>query len=215
MYLYLDLETIPTQREDAKRRVMENVKAPKNYKDEAKIAEYKKEHADDAWRQTALSGDYGEIVVACYAIGDGELRTYVRDTIDEPTLLETLYAAIKHDCGRQYPTIVGHNLAFDLRFLHHRSIVFGVRPPFHLPYNTAPWQSAYVDTMYEWCGAKGSIKLTELCNVLDVDVGHDDTIDGSMVWDTWNSGDHDTVMSHCIADVKRVREVHKRLTFTV
>ena len=211
MYLYLDIETIPTQRDDIRAEMPERVKVPSNYKDEAKIAAYRAEHADHAWRQTALSGDYGEIVVACYAIDDGLVNVFHHSEGEAP-LLEMFYADIKRGCAGQYPTIVGHNVAFDLRFLHHRSIVHEVRPPFYLPYNAAPWQSRYVDTMYEWCGAKGGIKLTEICRVLGIDIGHEDTIDGSMVWDTWNAGDVDTVAQHCVADVERVRAVHQRLT---
>jgi len=216
MYLYLDIETIPTQREDIRAEMPDRVKVPANYRDEAKIAAYRAEHADHAWRQTALSGDYGEIVVVAWAIDDGDVKCAVKTdgTPAEWVMIREMYCEWKENFAGQHPTIVGHNVAFDLRFLHHRSVIHGLRSPFYLPYNSAPWQSRYVDTMYEWVGAKGGIKLTELCRVLGIDIGHEDTIDGSQVWDTWNAGDTDTVLQHCIADVERVRAVHKRLTFT-
>lgn len=215
MYLYLDIETIPTQREDIRVEMPDRVKVPASYRDEAKIAAYRAEHADHAWRQTALSGDYGEIVVVAWAIDDREVQR-VRCTkgLDEREMLHAMFFIWKEDLAGQHPTIVGHNVGFDLRFLHHRSVVHEIRSPFYLPYNAAPWQSRYVDTMYEWVGAKGGIRLTELCRVLGVDVGHEDTIDGSQVWDTWSAGDYETVVQHCVADVERVRAIHKRLTFT-
>jgi hypothetical protein len=40
MKIYLDIETIPTQRPEIQEHVKSNVKAPGNYKDPAKIAAY-------------------------------------------------------------------------------------------------------------------------------------------------------------------------------
>lgn len=242
-YLYLDCETLPTQRHDVFERIRDEhnhgaatrpipdsiakLKTPELRAE--RTAEWRAElynksvaAADEAWRATALEGGYGELACVSWAIDDEPVETVVRyhgvehaelSEEDERDMLSALFSAWRQAFGKQYPTFVGHNVGFDLAFLHHRSIVLGVRPPFHLPYDMPPWRDAYICTMHAWSGARGSVKLSTLCDMLSIDVGHDDTIDGSQVWDTWAAGDVATVVRHCEADVARVRAVHRRLRF--
>ena len=216
MLIYLDIETIPSQRADVIERGPELVKVPASYKNEEKIEAYRAEHADEAYRRTALDGGYGEIVCICWAVDDGPVEESTRASADESEadLLARFFAAAKAAADASpasLPAFVGHNIAFDLRFLHHRSVVLGVHHPIHLPYNAASWQGRYVDTMFEWSGARGSIKLVDLCDVLGIEV--DDEIDGSQVWDRYQAGDIDTIVKHCRADVERVRQVYRRLQY--
>lgn len=216
MNLYLDIETIPTQRKDAFERVAADIKAPSNYKDAKKIEQYITEHADEAWRKTALDGGYGEIVVLGWAFDDDAVETRVRMTTadSEAELLTEFYTAVRAKLDAHPSQMLnpcGHNLGFDLRFLHHRSVVLGVPPSFWLRHNAAPWQGKYTDTMYEWSGAKGGVKLTTLCHMLDIEV--DDQIDGAGVWDAYKAGNVALVEEHCRADVERVRQIDRRLRF--
>lgn len=215
MRIYLDIETIPSQRNDVRDRIWSAVHPPGNYtKPESRekwIAENRDKVAEEEWRRTALDGGYGEIVCVCFAVDDDEILTFSRATIEEQEseLLELFFGTIRGCLRNQSPTYVGHNIGFDLKFLHHRSIVCRVNPRLHFPYNSPPWRGMYIDTMYEWCGARDRIKLTELCDVLGIEA--DDDIDGAGAWDAWRSGDVDSVIRHCQADVARVREIEKRL----
>lgn len=85
MNIYLDIETIPGQSPTVRDALSASaalekadVRAPSNYKDETKIAEYiAAKHAeidsaaDEKWRKTALDGAYGQNVVE-YCKGDVE-----------------------------------------------------------------------------------------------------------------------------------------------
>lgn len=214
MYIYIDGETLPSQRADIIAEIPGRVKVPKSYKDEKKIAEYRENHAEETYHATGLSGDYGELCCVCWAIDDGEIHQAFRAEATQPeaAILAFLWSSIQEATAARpnsAPVFVGHNVEFDLRFLHHRSIVLGARPPIYLPYNAAPWQGRYRCTQYEWSGAKGFIKLTELCRVLGIEV--DDEIDGSQVWQAFQSGEISKIVEHCRADVDRVRQIAKRL----
>jgi len=215
MRIYLDIETIPSQRNYVRDRIWSAVEPPKNYtKPESRekwLAEHRNEVADKAWRETALDGGYGEVVCVCFAVEDGVVNVHDRPAMynSERELLSAVFESIRLTVGGQSPTYVGHCIGFDLKFLHHRAIVCGVNPRLGMPYNAPPWRGMYIDTMYEWCGARGGIKLVELCDVLGIEV--DDEIDGAGVWDAWRDGDYAKVSEHCRADVLRVREIERRL----
>ncbi len=208
MRIYIDIETIPDQRDGALEAARSRVRAPANYKDPEKIGAYIDEHAETAYRETALDGTYGQIVCVCYAVDDSPVATFMGS---EPDILHRAWADVSKAARGQTPTFIGHNVQFDLAYLYHRSVVNRVRPSVHIPHTAAPWTGAYVDTQYLWRGAKGYIKLTELCAALGIEA--DDEIDGSQVWDRYQAGDMDSILEHCVADVERVRQIYKRLRF--
>jgi len=227
MHIYIDIETIPSQRPEVRERFLDAAieaarsdPPPANYKHVEAIEKWRDERivgaedaGDEDWRRTALDGGYGEIVCVCWAVEDGDIKTLhrTRRHTMEAELLVQLFDALREDTRGQVPSYVGHNIGFDLRFLHHRAVVLGIRPGIHLPYNDPPWRSTYIDTMQEWCGARDRVKLTTLCDMLGIQV--DDEIDGSQVWDAWRDGREDQIVEHCRADVDRVRQIHHRLTW--
>ena len=68
MKIFIDIETIPTQDEELKNYVCENLKPPANYKNEVSINKWLEENKDDAVNKTSLDGAFGEIVVISVAI---------------------------------------------------------------------------------------------------------------------------------------------------
>ena len=70
MFIYLDIETIPSQRDDVRGLSWQRVKVPANYKDPQKIEAYKYEHAEEEYRKTALDGGYGELCCIGWAVDD-------------------------------------------------------------------------------------------------------------------------------------------------
>lgn len=209
--LYLDIETIPTTDEAVAERVYGDISAPANYKDPEKIAAYIEGAKADKLRRTSLDGTWGEVIVVGFAVGSAAPDAVVRD-LDEPEddYLSRVWAAIKKPLGQEsMPFIIGHNVVFDMRFLHQRSVVNRVKPSITLPVNMAPYQLAYFDTMQEWAGYRNTISLGNLCFALGVD--HDDSFEGSMVAGAWEAGNVGAIVDHCLGDVSAVRQVYKRI----
>ena len=217
MNIFIDIETIPDQRDGALELAKARVKVPANYKDVKKIASYIDEHAEEERRRTALNGGYGEIFCVSLAAQDEPVVTVERfDPWDaegsERSVLERLNNLVPALLHNRRPRYIGHCVEFDLRFLFHRYVVHGIRPAFALPYNEPSWRDAYFCTMFAWAGTRGSVKLKELSAILGIEQGAND-IDGSEVWAAVQAGREDDVIAHCEADVRRVREVYNRLTF--
>lgn len=227
-HLYVDVETIPTQRQDVRDRLHEQALAdareaepPANYKKPEAIDRWRAERiaaapdaAEESVRKTALDGGYGELVAVCWAWDDEEVSSLQRGEGGEFVLLDGLWRALRQRVvsGGHAIRWVGHNVTFDLQFLHHRSVIHGIRPTVPLPRLDAVWKGTYYDTMYEWAGLRGSVKLTTLCDMLGIDIADDD-IDGSQVWAAYQDGRIDDIVEHCRRDVERVREIHRRLRF--
>ncbi len=237
--LFLDLETIPVQDQDlinflngelANDFVAElaAVKAPANYKDPKKIADFVEEttaklRADQAARieesytKTSLDGGLGQICTVAWAVEDDKVQTIQAGGLGksaEYDIIIGLFGELEQFEGISPPTLVGHNMiGFDLGFLRKRAIIHGLRPPRWLPHMPKAWETDRVyDTMVQWAGLKGYIKLTRLARLLGVhDVGPD--IDGSMVWSLMKAGEYNQVAAHCRRDVELVRRVYRRMNF--
>ena len=223
MNVFLDIETIPSQRPEVRELIAAKVKHPGNITKPESIEKWNEEKRpqaiEEAWRKTALNGTWGESCCICWAVDYGPVKSSMRSTVadNERQLLTRFFDDIRDaqlDNSMRPPHWVGHNIAgFYLRFIWQRAIILGVEPGIKLRQDAKPWSDTIYDTMYQW-GGKDFVKLTELCTALNVDVGHEDAIDGSQVWDCYERGDFDTILTHCKADVERVREIHKRMTFT-
>lgn len=238
--LYLDIETIPTDWQEAidyikgksadeLAEALEAVKAPANYKDEAKISEYihskqselkeahEKEVADKIAR-TSLDGAFGRVCVIGWAV-DGDAVSFVKHPHNEARLLvnfaEALDASIDH--SEQFSTcVVGHNVsAFDLRFLMQRYIVHTMRPPMVIARaaQAKPWEQEKVfDTMVQWAGVGQRVSLDKLSVALGVPSPKGD-ITGATVAAAVATGRIDDVAAYCCRDVEAVRAIHRRMTF--
>lgn len=230
MNIYIDIETIPAQ-DPAIRQQLEAdamaekalIKAPANYKDEAKIAEYiaaKSAEIDadieNRWRKTALDGAYGQIVACALACDNGQIES--ASDMNEREMLDwinNMMAGMTH--GYQLPVFVGHNISgFDLKFIFQRMVINQIKPHKNIPFFAKPWDDCIFDTMVKWAGVGNRVSLDKLCKVLNIDVkgseiGED--IDGSKVWDFVKAGRLDDVETYCAGDVARVRKIHKLMTF--
>jgi predicted PolB exonuclease-like 3'-5' exonuclease len=237
MNIYFDIETIPAQKEsdiaylrEESDREIAAIKAPSNYKDEAKIAEYiaakrveVEASFDDRYRKTSFDGAMGQVVCISYAIDDGEPVNLYSSNWEkgEPEVIKSFYDCVKmsyNPSSQQRPVFIGHNIInFDLRFLFQRSVMLGIKPPLIVPFKAKPWDENVFDTMTAWAGVGNRVSLAKLCSVFGLDakgteIG--DEIDGSKVWDFVKSGRIEDVAKYCGGDVARTRAIHKRLTFS-
>jgi 3'-5' exonuclease len=223
MNIYLDIETLPCQlpgfgddlraelASEAEAKKAE-VRAPSNYKDEAKIAEYvaaARQKIDDEidaeaekkYRATALDGTFGEVFCVAWAIDGGDITV--------GTLYEFFEAAFDMPTPTDRPVIIGHNVPWDIRFMWQSATIKGIPIPRWWPVRAKPWDDVIFDTMTQWAGIGNKISLEKLCKAFGIK--GKGGFDGSMVYDAWLEGKHDQIREYCADDVMRVRELHKRI----
>lgn len=232
MNIYFDIETIPAQdaqtielikADIAKQKLL--VKAPSNYKDQEKIDAYIKAEQDkldadfDAtYRKTSFDGGLGQICCIGYAIDDNAPLAICGGS--ESDILNLFYQALINEykpSSQQRPKFIGHNIVnFDLRFMFQRSVMNNVKPPMMIPFNAKPWDESIFDTMTAWAGHGNRVSLDKLCKIFNIplkgsEIGEE--IDGSMVWDFYQSGRIQDIAKYCAGDVERTRQAYKRMTF--
>lgn len=212
MNIYLDIETIPTQNKDHQAFVVDNLKAPANYKSKEAIDKWLAENRQPCIEKTALDGAFGEIVVIGVAIDDQDPMLFYCEDWQQPSreaiILQQFFSYLKEQgASRQtLPQFIGHNITkFDERFIFQRAVINNVRPSYAFSSKNT------YDTMTEWAGYKGVVSLAKLCQVLGVEAKGD--IDGSKVWEYVQAGKITEVAEYCAKDVERVRQVYKRMNF--
>lgn len=178
---------------------------------------------DEAYRKTGLDGAFGQIAVVSFAHNDGEPVKLWSANWNRPASEVVVLTCLNEALHDSIPAnamftlqVIGHNVsAFDLRFLVQRSIVNGVRPHQALARaaQAKPWETEKVfDTMVQWAGVGRTISLDKLCRALGLPAKGD--IDGSKVWDYVKAGRIAEVADYCADDVRKVRAVHQRMTFS-
>ena len=154
MNVYIDSETLQTEKPDDLAALRANAVAPANLVDAEKIAAAKEKAFTKTWEKTSLDGTYGTLACICFAVEDGPVIALSVEEQTEAELLRLFWDRLDKECHDQHgndrsPWFVGFNLPFDLKFIWRRSVVNGVRPTRQFPYNAAPWNNRYTDLMYE------------------------------------------------------------------
>lgn len=225
MILTLDIETLPCQDSEVIADLEKTIKAPATHKKPESIAEWLKENKEAALKElvskTSFSGLYGSIACICYAIDDGPVWA-VSNEKGEAEMLKEFFGhvveltslEIHNGLSQRDVTVCGHNVVgFDLPFIKHRSIINKVKPPKFLikAFDAKPWGSEVADTMLMWSSDRERrASMDKLCKAFGL--GGKGDFDGSMVADTWPV-DPQKVMEYCQDDVRRTREMYKRITF--
>ena len=219
--IYLDIETIPTQREDVRKYIAATVTHPGNIKKAETIAAWmeneKPAAVEEAVSKTGLDGAFGQVVcVSVDTLDDGD--PWVISGLHEADVLRELHEALtgEFEASQQFSTtVVGHNVsAFDLRFLMQRYMVNGIRPHpiIARAAQAKPWESEKVyDTMIQFAGVGNRISLDKLCMALGLPGKGD--ITGADVWPMVQAGRLEEVAEYCRQDVIKTRAVFKRMTF--
>ena len=123
--LYIDIETIPSQKQDAKDDIV--IEAPGNYKKPDSIQKWldenKEAEAEKQYQKFSLDGALGEILCIGYAFDDNPAKCIGRDleTPEADVLTAFMDVLSEHVVS---PTWVGHYITgFDLRFLWQRYVI--------------------------------------------------------------------------------------------
>lgn len=217
--IFLDIETIPTQRDDVKAYIANTVTHPGNISKAETLAKWNEESrpvaVEEAIGKTGLDGAFGQVVCVGLAIGEGP--ALVEASLTERDVLLGLNARLDdvRAADVMASTIVGHNVsAFDLRFLVQRYIVNSIRPHAIIARaaQAKPWEGEKVyDTMVQFAGAGNRISLDKLCLSLSLPGKGD--ISGKDVWPMVQAGKLQEVADYCASDVTKTRDVFKRMTF--
>lgn len=210
MFLYLDIETIPTQ--SPRMRDLAIKRALKKWEKGRRDVAFDEEAA---WLATSLDGAFGEIVVIGVATADRDPKTYQRD-IDQPEvdLLHAFRGDLNAVLMKQTVTLVGVNIRdFDRPFIRQRAIVNGLHMPGAIVDEVKPWEFEKVcDLMSLWTDDKwGRVSLDVLCAALGL-AGKGEHFDGSDVWSAVQMGMIDEVAAYCADDVRKTRAAHLRMT---
>ena len=221
--IYIDIETLPTKRQDIRNEIASNIKAPGNYKSESAIKGWFTENfeneCDKKLRETALNGTFGELFSIAWAIDDADPHVLSTADFTEKELLQAFYQQIsnlsdKYGNRAEISKWVGHYITgFDLRFIWQRSVINGVMPLVNIPYDAKPWDSKVFDTKIAWTGlsSNGGGKLDDICKALGIEGKGE--ITGANVYDYWLAGKFSEIEEYNKQDVRLVREVYKRMTF--
>lgn len=226
MKIFVDIETIPSQVDSVRERILDNITHPGNITKQESIDKWMEEKApkaaEDAWRKTALDGAFGEVICAAWALDDGPVQSVHRDIEEsERDLLSDFLAQIHYQTSQKREamlicvnaTWIGHYITgFDLRFLWQRCVVNKLKPAIDIPYKAKPWDDNVFDTLIEWRGSGSGVgKLDSICQALGIPGKGD--MDGSQVWDYVKDGRINEVVEYCKHDVEMVRNVYKAMTF--
>ena len=230
MNLFLDIETIPSQKPGAVAKVLATIKPPGTLKKPESIAAWwatdAADAAEDAYRKQALDGgSCGEIVSIAATNGEGFEWVHCRGQGDsEAALLQAFFDAVEDWQSKeneQWPhtfpcddhTPIAHNAQFDLGFLWRRAVVLGVPLPPWLR-NAGPQGRAgqhYKCTMQAWAGFGRFVRLPELCDVLALPNPKDGGMNGAGVYDAWLAGQCEAIAAYNLADAQAVAGIWHKL----
>ena len=229
MQIIFDIETVPSQRPDARELARATIKPSAALKKPESIAAWWANEADaateDAYRKQALDGGLAGEIVSIAAVTDCGKQWVMCRTQDqfEATLLTAFGAQVNQWIdeeaaavaeGFNYaadPFFIAHNASFDLGFLWRRAIVNGVRLPFKVPGPLARAGKDYGDTMTMWAGYGQRVSLDALCRALGIESPKDGGIDGAGVFDAWLAGQYEDIATYNLRDALATAEVWHRL----
>lgn len=230
MRIYLDVETLPSLKPDARDIAGESVSPPGTLKKPESIANWWIEEGpaalETAYRKQALDAAAGELCAVGFASDEVDPVSLVRglDESERDFIARALdgiqglldAATVTAPNGHEWPAepyFVCHNAPFDLGFLMRRCWVNAIRPPFKVPTPSARDGKDYGDTMTAWAGYRNTISLDRLCRALGVQSPKDGGMDGASVFDAWQAGEHERIATYNAADVLAVRRCWAKLNW--
>lgn len=211
MRIYLDIETIGTTDPVVIAEIAAGIKHPGNMSKPETIAKWEAEDKPalvaEAVSKTSFDGALGRVICVCVAADEGKVTAIIGEESDVLTDLHKWIGMLP--VGPL--SAVGHNVAWDVRFLWQRYVVNSIRPPHAIvkACRAKPWDIE--DTMLLWNPERDRrISLDRLCKALRVPSSKGD-LDGAKVWDYYRAGKIAEIADYCRADVEAMRACHLRM----
>jgi predicted PolB exonuclease-like 3'-5' exonuclease len=188
-------------------------KAPANYKDPTKIAEYVAQKTREQLENAALDPDLCSVraigVIPCCPermddtfIPDPMIRLAGLDPAEEKALIEWFFDVLYQHAGK----CIGYNiLGFDFPVLFHRALDLGMTLPLLVPmsrYRTEPVRDLYA-ILNNWQPGRGLKWVCERFGIERKTRG----MDGSMVADM----DDETLTEYLLDDLQSVYSLHEKM----
>jgi hypothetical protein len=189
--LYFDIETAALPEALS---LLPEPKPPANYKDPAKIEEWKADALAKRVKDAALDRDCCRVTHLGFAHNDAEVEVVYGE---EREVLERWW----QEAGRE-TRYCGYNvLGFDLPILIRRSWLLGIKPSRFIPlkrYQTAPVLDL-MQVLYDWGGATFR-DLGTVCKLAGVEA-----LAPELSGKQWESLSPEEMARHCAADVEMTR----------
>lgn len=162
----------------------------------------------DAWKKLSLNPIGCRIAALGWAIGNGEVKSFVAtNDAEERLLLQAWWALVE---GRDRQTCGFNTLGFDLGVLGFRSLILKVRPSRVL--NRQKFGNRENVDMFIRLfpgGSPGGCDCKAICRALGIEIPAGD-MDGSKVLDLWDVEDWDGIGNYVQSDVTIERELYLR-----
>ena len=242
MNIFLDIETIPAQKQGVFDAILADVranfKAPSNLTKESMAKDLGITDANEIkftsaaamrekWETQMRETKATEVAKENYrktalngAYGEIFCICYA---IDEGEI-QTAHGDTEAETLRQFFNGVSGSLKPHLppRFVGHNIVDFDLRFIFQRavinqikpPFRLTEnkFSENIFDTMTAWSGFNGRIALKDLCEILSIPTPKGD-IDGSQVWDCVKNGETQRVLDYCAKDVAATRSLYQKLHF--
>jgi len=235
--IFLDIETVPVEEtfksflDDA----MDNFKAPSDMTkgkacadmgvvgDDAKFmskadalskwADMFKESkveevARDNWKKTSFDGGKGKICSIAWGVDADNIESVTDKGFSVAEMLDILRESLR---SHHLVRFVGHNIPFDLKFLHHQSVIYDVKPAHRFDFSGRHNKDFFCNSL-EWEGFGKRISQKNLAEILGFK-GKPDDIDGSQVYDYYKAGRIDEIEEYNRFDVETVIKIFNKLNF--
>lgn len=213
MNCYVDIETLPT----GERIDPQTLQPPGNLKKAETIQAWYENDApaiaEELFRKRALNSMEGRLLCVGFAL-ESDAPMVIRTDEDEEAGLrafqETLRASISEGDRISW---VGHNaLGFDMLWIWRRAVKYGLAWLVRR-INLDRYKGNVEDTMLMWGGANAfqeRARLEEIARFLGCGC-KTSGIDGSKVYDFYQEGRIDEILTYCKQDVALTRAVYRRI----
>lgn len=204
---FLDIETICSDVMPS----LDDIQAPANYKDVAKIDAWKRENQLELWKRQALDSMAGRIICVGYAWNDGEVKCITGGEHDIIIQFAELIYHSQESITSLPINFVGWNIqSFDLCWLWRKAIKYDFSElAKQLPKYNVKTVHQCTDLMRIFASDfKDFVSLDKTAQFLGIP---HDTEPGSCVFDWWRSGETEKITEHCVADVETTRAIYHRM----
>lgn len=208
MYLWIDIETIPSDTKPD----LETIPVPGNYTKAETIQKFREDNQDKFWREQALHSLQGKICCIGWAVGNSPAVCRGVWEKSELAILQELNAVAQDIASSQGNVMwAGFNLkSFDLNWIWHRSVKHNlVALRDYIQRDRYPRNVLDVRDIWTGGDAYGKGKLKDIARFFGFDTI--EGVDGSEVFDLFQSGDFAKISEYCRRDVEMTREIAWRM----